>query len=68
METHTSVIRSKLRAAEEKNSKFEGFVVPKIKETVNRQKEFTGELEKINLDALLLPGMFRAEAQFRKKC
>ena len=42
-------------------------VIPKVKETVNRQKEISGELEQIHLDAVLLPNMFRAEAQFRKE-
>jgi len=68
MEAHNVATKTKLREVEERNSKLEGFVVPKIRETVIRQKDISGELEKIQLDAQLLPSMFRAEAQFRKEC
>ena len=41
--------------------------VPKLKQTVNFQKELFDELQKIREDAELLPQMFRAEAADRDR-
>ena len=43
-------------------------MIPKLKESIFRQKDVAKELEQIHLDAQLLPAMFRAEAMFRKEC
>ena len=68
MDSHAVVQRTKLREAEEKVTKLEGHMLPKLKETVGRQKDIKTELEQIFLDAQLLPNMFKAEALFRKEC
>lgn len=51
MESHQIVLKTKLKEAEEKNSKLEGHMIPKLKDTTNRQKEIAAELERIHLDA-----------------
>lgn len=43
-------------------------MLPKLKDTVQKQKGLFEELEKVHLDAQLLPAMFKAEAIFRKEC
>jgi len=45
MDSHAIVQRTKLREAEEKVTKLEGHMLPKLKETVNRQKDIKTELE-----------------------
>ncbi len=65
MENHNLQIKTKLRDAEDKSNKMEGIITPKLKDTINRQKDITSELEKIYLDAQLLPSMFKAEHNFR---
>ena len=60
--------KTKLRDAEDKNSRYENYYIPKLKDTRKFQKEVFDELEKIRQDAELLPSMFRAEAIFRQEC
>jgi cell shape-determining protein MreC len=55
-------LKAKLRDAEERNSKYENYYIPRIKETRKFHNEIYDELEKIRQDAELLPSMFRAEA------
>lgn len=43
-------------------------LLPLLKETKQFQKEVTKEVERIRLDAELLPQMFRNEAAYREKC
>lgn len=45
MESHAIVMRTKLREAEEKVAKLESHMLPKLKETVTRQKDIKNELE-----------------------
>jgi hypothetical protein len=40
-------LKTKLRDAEEKNSKFENYYIPRIKDTKKFHKEIYDELEKI---------------------
>ena len=51
MESHHATTKSKLRDLEEKNQKLEGHMLPKLKETIGRQKDVAVELEQIHLDA-----------------
>lgn len=59
--------RQQVRDAEEKNTKYEMWYLPKLRETKKYQKEIYSELERLKNDAELLPWMFRAEAVQRKK-
>lgn len=68
MEMTNNQLKTKLREADDKNNKLEGHMIPKLRETINRQKDVSVELEQIHLDSQLLPAMFRAEAMFRKEC
>lgn len=68
LENGNNILKSKLRDADDKNSKLEGHMLPKLKDTTSRQKEIAEELERIHLDSQLLPAMFRAEANFRLEC
>lgn len=68
LEMTNNQLRTKLREADDKNNKLEGHMIPKLRETISRQKDVSVELEQIHLDSQLLPAMFRAEAMFRKEC
>jgi hypothetical protein len=66
MENSQVTLKSQLREAEERASKFSNVYWPRLtttRELLETQKE---ELERIKQDAELLPSMFRAEALFRK--
>ena len=66
LETHVVQLKTQIRAAEDKIVKYETWHIPKLKETIKFQKDLSDALEKIKIDAELLPEMFRAEARYRK--
>ena len=53
-----------MKEAEDRNHKYENFYIPKLQETKKFQKQIYEELERIRLDADLLPSMFREEARY----
>lgn len=68
LKNHQVELRIKLKDSEDRCNKLDNFYIPKIKETRAFQKNLYDELERIKIDAALLPAMFRAEAVFRKEC
>ena len=51
MEMTNNQLKTKLREADDKNNKLEGHMIPKLRETINRQKDVSVELEQIHLDS-----------------
>ena len=45
MEMTNNQLKTKLREADDKNNKLEGHMIPKLRETISRQKDVSVELE-----------------------
>lgn len=67
-EAYSIKLKHQLKTSDDERNRLKTWYIPRLKETRKYQKELAMELDKIRSDAELLPGMFRAEAMFRKEC